>query len=400
MTRKTSHWLKSYMQYTAPLEAPDELHFWSGVGTIAAALRGKTWMDMGYWKWKPNFFIIFVARPGIATKSTTIGVGQELLRHVKGVHFAPDSATWQAVTDTFVEAKKKYTYGGNKEYIDSSLTIVASELGTFLDPRNREMVDVLVDLWDGKATPWKRRTRGEGSSEIANPWVNLIGATTPSWMEGNFPEYAIRGGFTSRTLFVFADKKRHYAAYPSTLIDAELLKLKQDLIDDLIEISKIVGPYKLTKEAMAWGTQWYQEHWEKAEVTDDRVSGYLSRKQTHLHKLALVLAAASRDEQIIDVEEMQQAKILLEAVEGPMLRALGGISDSPQVKQFQVIIEVLRRHPNGISKTALWRSLVASMSEWHFNNAVTGAINAGLVKVTQKSGGVVLLTLRELAETA
>ena len=315
------------MEYTAPLEAPDELHFWSGVGTLAAALRGKTWMDMGYWKWKPNFFIIFVAPPGIATKSTTIGVGQELLHHVKGIHFAPDSATWQAVTDTFAESKKKWVYGENKEYIDSSLTIVASELGTFLDPSNREMVDVLVDLWDGKSTPWKRRTRGEGATEIINPWVNLIGATTPSWMEGHFPEYAIRGGFTSRTIFVFADRKRHFAAYPSTLINQKLLDLKENLIHDLKEISAIVGPYKLTAEAMKWGTVWYEEHWTKAQVTNDRVSGYLSRKQTHLHKLALVLSAATKDEKVIDVDEMKQAKDLLEAVEGPMLNVLGGISD-------------------------------------------------------------------------
>ena len=66
------------------------------------------------------------------------------------------------------------------------------------------------------------------------------------------------------------------------------------------------------------------------------------------------------------------------------------------MKQFQEIITVLRRHPEGISKTALWRALVHSMSEWHFNNAVTGAINAGLVRVRQQSGGVVILVLHEV----
>lgn len=387
------------MEYTAPLEAPDELHFWAAVGTCAAALRGKVWMDMGYWKWKPNFFIIFVAPPGIATKSTTIGVGQELLQHVKGVHFAPDSATWQAMTDTFAESKKKYTYegadGSTKEHVDSSLTIVASELGTFLDPSNREMVDVLVDLWDGKSTPWRRRTRGEGATEIPNPWVNLIGATTPSWLEGHFPEYAIRGGFTSRTIFVFARSKRHFAAYPSTQINQKLLDLKQNLIDDLQDMATIAGPYKMRKTAIEWGTEWYESHWKGVKNTNDRISGYLARKQTHLHKLAMVLSACESDDKMINVSHMKQAKDLLESVEGEMLSVLGGISDDPRIKQFQDIIGTLKHHPNGIAKSALWRIMINTIgSEWHFNNAVTGAINAGLVIVTQKDGGVVHLRLK------
>ena len=37
--RRLGDWLKSYMAYTSPLEAPDDFHFWTGVSTIAGALR-------------------------------------------------------------------------------------------------------------------------------------------------------------------------------------------------------------------------------------------------------------------------------------------------------------------------------------------------------------------------
>lgn len=398
MARKHEHWLKAYMEYTAPLEAPDEFHFWAGVGTIAAALRGKTWMDMGYWKWKPNFFIIFVAPPGIANKSTTIGVGQELLRHCEGVFFAPDSATWQAVTDTFVDSIQKYTLPNGEEYADASLTIAAGELGTFLDPSNRELVDVLVDLWDGKSVPWKRRTRMDGLSEIPNPWVNLLGATTPAWMEGNFPEYAIRGGFTSRTIFVFANKKRHLDPYPVRSLTPERLALKESLITDLQEIAKIVGPYKLTEEAVEWGIKWYSEHWEGVQANDDRISGYLSRKQTHLHKLALILSAAQRDERVIQLEDMIFAKELLEAVEPEMMAALGGVSDDPRVKQQQIVLTAVKRFPDGIAKSALWRLLLNYMSEWHYQTAVSGLINAGLIRQRQQGADLILIPRAEDSE--
>ena len=99
--RYAKDWLRAYVEYTRNLEAPDKFHFWSAVATIAGALRGKVWIDMGYWRWKPNFFIIFVAPPGIVAKSTTIGNGIELLREVDGIHLGPDSCTWQGITDSF-----------------------------------------------------------------------------------------------------------------------------------------------------------------------------------------------------------------------------------------------------------------------------------------------------------
>ena len=83
--------------------------------------------------------------------------GREMLRKVEGVYFGPESASWQAVTDAF---------GGAIQTVDgvgqmAAITIEASELGTFLDPKNREMIDVLNRLWDGREVPWQRRIRSE-----------------------------------------------------------------------------------------------------------------------------------------------------------------------------------------------------------------------------------------------
>ena len=56
--RQYDNWIRAYLEYTKYLEAPDSFHFWAGVSAIAGALRGKVFFDMGYFKWKPNFFII------------------------------------------------------------------------------------------------------------------------------------------------------------------------------------------------------------------------------------------------------------------------------------------------------------------------------------------------------
>lgn len=381
MARLLDNWLKAYMRYTRHLEAPDPMHFWSGVAAIAGALRGKVWVDMGYWKWKPNFFIIFVAPPGIATKSTTIANAMSLLREVPDIHFGPDSATWQAVTDSFIEAIEIVKYE-NESHSMACITLAVSELGTFLDPRNREMVDVLVDLWDGRPVPWKRRTKGEGLLEIPSPWLNFVGATTPSWITENFPQYAVTGGFTSRTIFIFADRKRHFVAYPQLRISQEDRALRLKLIHDLIEISKIVGEYEITEEAFEWGESWYQEHWEKrpSHSADDRLSGYLARKQTHVHKVAVTLSAAHSDVRHITLEDLQAAESIVTGIEAEMQRVFEGISDSGPGRHTQLLLTALKLTSGGLTKQQLWQKFVTHMAHEEFEAALKGLVMAGWCK--------------------
>lgn len=380
------------MNYTRHLESPDHFHFWAGIATIAGALRGKVWIDMEYWKWRPNFFIIFVAPPGVATKSTTIGVGQSFLRRIEGVHFGPDSGTWQGVTDALMESTENVTMPDGEVYRMSAITMALSEIGTFFDPQNREMVDMLVDLWDGREVPWKRRTRHQGIIEIPNPWFNLVGACTPSWLNENFPEYAVKGGFTSRTVFIFASHKRHFVAYPKLFMEEGDRDLELRLVNDLNEIAQIAGEYELSPEAYEWGDEWYRKHWEGLgrRQESDRLSGYRSRKQTHIHKLALVLCAARKSERIIEPEDLQNALGLIEAIEGDMLKVFQTLSDSPAAKNAQQLMLVLKMNPKGIGKRAIWRQLIHHMSEWEFNNAINGALSAGYISMRQNGDDVLL----------
>ena len=392
--RSIGNWLKGYLEYTRHLEAPDTFHFWAGVGAVAGALRGKVWIDMGFFKWKPNFFIIFVARPGIATKSTAMGVSMGLLRKVDGVRFGPDSVTWQALTKSFSEATSIVKLSDGTDLETSPITIAASELGTFLDPRNRELIDLLVDLWDGREVPWTRTTKGDGTAEIPNPWVNFLGATTPAWIAENFPEYAIGGGFTSRTVFVYADAKRHLVPYPKLLMGAEDELLSKALLSDLRKIALLKGEYILTKEATDWGHDWYERHWTDGPTGNDRTQGYQARKQTHVHKIAMVLAASQRDELIITPEDLEIAAEFLTVLEADMTKVFEHVTDSSGVKHASGILAVISvRHK--ITRASLWRELMTQMTHFEFDNALRGALESGYVKEVQ-SGTSLYLTASDL----
>jgi hypothetical protein len=307
--------------------------FWCGVSAVAGALRRKVHIDMAYFRWTPNFYVVIVAPPGIVSKSTTVGIAMRLLRQVPNIRFGPEVITWQALVQSLAASAEAYDYKGDF-YTMSPITLESSELGNLLNPHDREMVDLLVTLWDGK-DQFSKITKMSGNDEVANPWVNLIACTTPSWLAGNFPEYLVGGGFTSRCIFVYVDKKERYVAYPSLEVPRTLRETERALVQDLERISLLAGPYRLTDSSITWGTSWYRYHYENRppELDDDRFGGYIARKQTHIHKLAMVLAAGRRDELVIEAEDLHMANKMVTdlEVDMPSVFAKIGKSDASTV---------------------------------------------------------------------
>ena len=81
MARRLKNWIKSYADFTEVSEAPLTFDFWTGLSTISGALQRKVYIDEVKFKLFPNMYVFFVAPPGVATKSTTVGVGDCLGGH-------------------------------------------------------------------------------------------------------------------------------------------------------------------------------------------------------------------------------------------------------------------------------------------------------------------------------
>jgi hypothetical protein len=388
------------MEYTKHLEAPDLFHLWVAVGTVAGALQRKVWIDQYHFQWSPNFFIVLVAPPGVVSKSTSANIGMDLLRNVEGVSFGPDSVTWQALFDSFQDSATVVEGVGTT----SPLTVAASELGTFLDPQNRELVDVLNDMWDGKERPITRRTRGEGLSTIEKPWLNLIGCTTPGWLEEHVPSVMFKGGFMSRTVFVYQEKKRFLTAYVREKMGqgvADFAVLRQHLINDLRTIHEIKGEYTLTPAAIQWGKDWYERHWtdKNPHGLDKELFGpYFARKQTHIHKLAIVLSAAETNRRVLDVYHIEQAEKLVTSLEPNMNRVLGAIVDTTEVRQVAFLCRLFTMSQSAIGKQDAWRICMRQMSLEEFYNALRASIAAGFVR--EQGTGSDLLLVPNLPEIA
>lgn len=268
----------------------------------------------------------------------------DLLREVPGIHFGPDEVTWQSLVTTFAASSESFRIGDDW-YPQSPITILASEFGMYMDFKDTKMVNLHITLWDGRKR-FEKQTKGSGNDMVEAPWINLLACTTPQWIASNMDANTIGGGFTSRCIFVYGDKKERPIAYLKNQAAFDYTGLRADLIHDLEWMANnLFGEYTLSPEAEAWGEAWYTNLWEKTYSLDnqDWVNNYLARKQAHLHKLAMVVAASQRDELLITLDDLKIAETMLNSTEDSAHFVFSKVGKSEEVQQAQKILEFIQK---------------------------------------------------------
>ena len=315
----------------------------------------------------------------------------QLLRKVPGIKFGPDVCTWQSLVKSLSESQEQFTVEGQDAITAAEITIESSELGNLLNPTDREMVDLLVTLWDGRSV-FNKTTKMSGSETVENPWINFIACTTPSWIAGNFPEYMVGGGFTSRCVFVYAEKKEKYVAYPGLQVPLNLAETQRKLVQDLERISLLSGPFRLLPSAVTWGNAWYKHHYENrpAGLDDDRFGGYIARKQTHLHKLAMVLSASARSDLLLTPEDLAAANTMVTDLELDMPQVFARIGKTEESLHTDRFVGWLR------SRGAVSYEEAYKFLHTHFpagkdmEDALAGLIKSGQIRMETMGQTIVL----------
>lgn len=399
MPRFFDDWLPAYVKYASVTEAPKRMHAWAGVGAIAGALRRRVWIDMRRFVWFPSFYIISVAPPGIVAKSTTFDIAADLLRLVPGIRFGPNAATWQSLVTSFAASSESFEYpeGSGDWHPMSPITLVASELGSLLNLQDREMVALLIELWDGKKK-YEKITKMSGNDVIEAPWINLMAATTPHWIAENMPPSTVGGGLTSRCIFVYAEEKDKYVPYVDEVVLGEDEEYKRQLVADLEYIAvNLIGPYQITEAARVWGREWYVTFWKaaKSRMDDRMIEGYAARKQTHLHKTAMILSASRRDDRVIERAELELANVMLEDLEQDMPKVFSRIGRSEQSLQSERFIDFIsRKGKSGIPYEEAYRQIHAAFPDFRdFEGIVSGAIRSGQIELKMTEKGFVFASL-------
>lgn len=205
-----------------------------------------------------------------------------------------------------------------------SLLIAANELGVLIPTYDNDFMNTLTDIYDGKRYGEKKRAK-ELNYTLHHPQLNLLAATTPSYLNGVMPPGAWDQGFISRVIIVYSGENVMRDLFTEIIQAAGGYT---DLLHDLKVIGSLAGKVRF-EEAAAHAIN----HWNKLKgpPTPDhpKLIHYNSRRTTQLLKLCMVASVCRRNDLIVTLADYSMALEWLLEVESFMpdvfkSMALGG----------------------------------------------------------------------------
>jgi len=131
------------------------------------------------------------------------------------------------------------------------------------------------------------------------------------------------------------------------------------------------------------------ENWDDTDNilnTEDFI-GYRSRKQAHIHKLAIVMSSAESDDRLITLKHLQRAEAAVTHVEANLKYVHEQIGESSTSKHVRRLLSFITAY-GAMEEGRLWLNCMPYMSVLEFKYAIQGGLQAGLLARRAKGGEV------------
>lgn len=294
-------------------------------------MERKTWIRVFGINLYPNLYTVFVGGPGVG-KTVSATVTENLWRGLPDHHVAATSLTKAALIDSLNDAVRRIVRPGQvPPYIEfNSLLVLAGELGVLIPAYDNEFMNVLTAVYDG--TPYGERRRSKDLKlSIAAPQLNILGATTPSYLNSVLPEGAWDQGFLSRVMLIYSGEREVKPLFDEHKDDEPMFKR---LLADLSYIGTRFGKFGFTEDAAKAMGAWHlaggppiPEH--------PKLANYLARRTVHLLKLCMVASISDADDFVITMSHYHKALGWLLEAEAAMpdiFRAMNTGGDSKAIE--------------------------------------------------------------------
>ncbi len=337
MRKCKQSWLDSYLDCSSEVEAPVEFNLWAGISAISGALGRSCWVGgserMTIY---PNQYIVLVAPSGVRKSAAAEFMWDYIMKDVitDRSMAVKGQVTVQKMLQDLGDHQEKTTY--------ANCFIFASEYKVFTDAASStsNLLPVMTDLW-GCPPDYSYKTKNKGEVELDKPCFNMMGCSTPEWLSISGGKDFILSGFVSRNLYIYKDEFIKRVTWPKDPDD--WITKKQNLIDDLRSMQEnISGLYTYSDEANEAMDVWYQNV-DNFQNSDIRLAGFQARKQQHVIKLSMVLAASESDRMVIEKSHHNNAVKLVAQAERWMSTALSAVGFHEYGEHAQRIIDQIER---------------------------------------------------------
>lgn len=331
--RHFGDFIEAYLDYSSGHEGTPKTHRWSIISTLAAALERRVWIDRGFYVLYPNLYVFIVGKSGLVKKSTTTSIAVNLLRECKGIRLMSERVTAASLIKQMHSSGKEFDYKG-KKVKQSPVFVYASELSVFLNEVFGSTHELLTTFFDctpnDPEKPWTYETRHSETLKVFGPCLNILGASTKTWLKKAIPGTEMEAGFSSRIIFVIESKPPDVlVAWPE--IKPSHVNMKKQLVEDMQRIYALSGPFIISDQAKLAFTKWYEFHMRNIVPMnmDPKFSGYMGRKGDLMLKLAMIRSVSLRDDLVMQKEDLFWAGAQLEELEPEMRSTFEGAGNSP-----------------------------------------------------------------------
>lgn len=387
--RLLDDWIDSYEYYCHNEEPPKSFHSWMAVSIVAASLQRKCCMRWGSLVFYPNFYIILVAPAGRARKGTAMGIAEKFISEMM-IPLSPDTTSLQGLiscmcdcTNTEEETEEGYFES------HSSLTAFSPELTIFLGHGNKELISALCDFYDCRPI-YKYRTVSRGIEEVIGVYLNLIGATTPELIKDSMSVSTIGTGLPSRMIFVYEATIEKRVVCPFFTLSADGIELRRKLIEDLTKIRSLKGDFKVSKDFLAYWTEWYGKFPDICPFDPMHFGSYWSRKPAHIMKLSMVMSASRSSDKIIQEVDIRRAIKLLDKTELKMPIVFSKVGTSEQSDNIQKVMHfiILKRET---TMNDLMREFLLFMTPVELDVILNSLQMSGFIEAPIHKGGATII---------
>lgn len=367
-------WIEAYEYYMHDSECPRSYLKWVAIGTVAAALQRKVYLEWGgALTFYPNFYTVLVGPPGETRKGTAMAPARKILNEV-GISLSPDSVTREQLIRVLKEANETdVNLDSGVSTTHSSLTVFSPEFTVFLGHNNPQLLTDLTDWYDCTDL-WSYETKGQGKDHIHGVWLNIIGATTPASMQASLASEAVGTGLASRIIFVCELEPFQRNPTPFFAVTDEGKELKDKLVHDLQLLYNRRGRFTMSSPFLAKYVNWYNNLSPKCPFDEQRFSGYWSRRQMHLLKLAMILSASKghlskKGNLELREEDFDNALALLEKTEQKMPIAFSGVGRS-NLSEIMAPIMAKVSQVKKISYGELLQCFMRDVTTWELDKII------------------------------
>jgi len=379
--------LMEYLRYTQETEVPDYFGLWVGLSIVCTCLGRKTFIVTRPTIY-PNHYIILVANSGLCRKSTAIDQGIGIMESIDD---PPRVLAQKTTTEAMIEQLKTVdvpTIRDTKKGLvvpppgGAQAIIVADELATLLNKEafRSGFIGLLTKIWDSSKRDFVYHTRGHGSEIIREPCINLLAGSTASWLKSSIPEESIGGGFTSRIIFVQADRPDRFHPWPN--IDEDVLRREGRLIHDLNCIRALEGEFRIEPEARTYFAETYKTFLTQTTFSSDfGLAGYASRRHVMLHKTAMAFSASESDDMIITKRHYEIADSTLQQTERYMPAIVESIMSTVDGESLQDVLLFIKSEGE-VTRTRLTRKFQHKMKVRVLDELLQTLETGGSIAVT------------------